>query len=150
MWSRVDFPTPDAPITATVSPASTVRLTPLSTRTVSGPMRYSRSRSVAARRGSLIAQHLDGVEAGGPPGRRERGEERDHHGGADHEGEVAPGELHRQVADLVHVAGEADDAIGVLHPDQEEAEGAPRHRADHADQHAGHQEHRADAARARP
>src|SRR5262245_59590004 len=146
MWSSVDLPTPDAPMIATVSPGLTVRLTPFKTRTVSGPIRYSRSRSRAASRGSLIAQHLDGIQPGRAPGRREGGEQRDHERRADDEREVAARQLHRQVADLVDVAGEADDPVGVLDPDQQQAEGAPRHRPHDADQHAGHQEYASDAA----
>src|SRR6185295_15833636 len=150
MWSRVDLPTPEAPMTATVSPTLTVRLAPFSTRTGSGPIRYSRSRSVATSSGSLIAQDLYRVESGGPPSGRQRCEERNHKGGADHQGEVGSCELHGQIADLVDVAGEADDPIGVLHPDQEQAQGAAPSRPHHADHHAGHEEDPPDAARARP
>ena len=60
-WSRVDFPTPEAPMRATLSAWLTTRLTPRRTRTVSGPTRYSFSSSLTARRGSLIAKDLDGV-----------------------------------------------------------------------------------------
>src|SRR5690349_15847897 len=123
-WRRVDFPTPEAPMMATLSPTLTLRLTPRSTRTGSGPIRYSRSRSWATRIGSLIAEDVDRIHAGGPPGGRDRGQERDDQGRPHDHREVATGELHRQVADLVHVAGEPDDLVGVLHPDQQEAEGA--------------------------
>src|SRR5262249_27607479 len=132
-------PTPDAPMIATVSPALTLRFTPRRTRTVSGPIRYSRSRSEAVSSGSLIAQDLDGIQASRAPSGRQCGEEGDRERGADHKGEVAAGQLHRQVADLVHVAGQADDPIRVLDPDQQEPEGAARHGADDADQHAGGQ-----------
>src|SRR5262245_32525558 len=136
--SSVDLPTPDAPITATLSPGSTVSDTPRRTRTTSGPIRYSRSSSSATRRGSvergsLIAKHLDRVELGRAPSGRERGEKRDDQRGADDQAEVRAGEFHRQVADLVDVAGEPDDPIGVLHPDEQEPEGAAGHRADRPD-----------------
>src|SRR5512146_324014 len=108
-WSRVDFPTPEAPMMATLSPALTVRLTPRRTRTASGPMRYSRASSRATTSGSLIAQDVHRIHAGGPRGRRDGGEEGDDQGRADDHREVRAGELHRQVADLVDVAGEADD-----------------------------------------
>src|SRR5262245_7884990 len=98
MWSRVDLPTPEAPTTATVPPALAVRPPPFSTRAGSGPMRYSRSRSSATRSASLIAQHLHGVESARAPGGRQRREEGDHEGRADHEGEVRPRELHGQIA----------------------------------------------------
>src|SRR4029077_18231884 len=129
-WSRVDFPTPEAPMIATLSPALTVRLTPRRTRTASGPMRYSRSSSWATSSGSLIAEHVDRVQAGGPPGGRDRGQEGDHQGRPDDHREVGAGELHRQVADLIHVAGQPDDLLRVSHPDYEEPQGAPRQRAD--------------------
>src|SRR5678815_1664608 len=112
MWSSVDLPTPEAPMTATVSATLTVRLAPFKTRTGSGPIRYSRSRSVATSSGSLIAQDLHRVEPCRPPGGRQRRQERDHEGRADHQGEVGPRELHGQVADLVDVAREPDDPIG--------------------------------------
>src|SRR6266508_2343549 len=148
--SKVDFPTPEAPITATLSPAFTVSVTPRRTRTTSGPSRYSFSRSSVARRGSLIAEHLNGVQPGGAARRGQGREERDHQGGADDHGEVGPGELHGQIADLIHVAREPDDLVGVLHPDEQEAEGASRHRPDDADQHARHEEDGTDGGRARP
>src|SRR5512145_732305 len=125
-WSRVDLPTPDAPMMATLSPAFTVRLTPRRTRTGSAPSRYSRSTSWATTSGSLIAEHVHRVHARGPAGRRQGREEGDHQGGAHDHREVRPGQLHRQVADLVDVAGEPDDLVGVLHPDEQEAEGAAR------------------------
>src|SRR5262249_45166422 len=123
--SSVDFPTPDAPITATLSPGSTVSVTPRRTRTSSGPIRYSRSSSSATRRCSLIAEHLDRIELGGATRRRERREERDDEGGADDQAEVRPGELHRQVADLIDVARPAADPKGVLEPEKQQAEPAP-------------------------
>src|SRR3990167_2596563 len=116
--SSVDLPTPEAPITTTLSPGFTVRFTPRSTRTTSGPIRYSFSRSWATRSGSLIAQHVHRVQPGRPPRRRQRHQEGDQERGADDKREVHPGELHGQVVDLVDVAGEADDLVGVLHPDE--------------------------------
>src|SRR5262249_56810437 len=107
--SSVDFPTPDAPITATLSPGSTVSVTPRRTRTISGPIRYSRSSSSATRRCSLIAEHLDRIELGGATRRRERREERDDEGGDDDQGEVRSGELHREEADMKDVARQPDD-----------------------------------------
>src|SRR5215467_8005280 len=106
-------------MTATVSPTLAVRLAPFSTRTGSGPIRYSRSRSSATRSASFIAQDLHGIEPTRSPGGRQRREEGDHQGRADHEGEVAPRQLHREIADLVDVAREPDDAIRVLDPDQQ-------------------------------
>src|SRR4029078_348800 len=118
-WSRVDFPTPEAPMIAMLSPALTARLTPRRTRTGSGPIRYSRSSSWATRIGSLIAEHVARIHAGGPPGRRDRGQERDDQGRPHDHREVAPGELHGQVADLVHVARQPDDLGDALHRDEE-------------------------------
>src|SRR5258705_5524273 len=149
-WSRVDFPTPEAPMMATLSPAFTVRLTPRRTRTTSGPIRYSRSSSCATSSGSLITEHVHRIHASGPPGWRKGGQEGDDQGRAHDHREVGAGELHRQVADLVDVPREPDDLLGVLHPDQEEPERAARYRAHQADQHARYQEYRPDAAGTRP
>src|SRR3984893_9224454 len=118
-WSRVDFPTPEAPMMATLSPAFTVRLTPRRTRTTSGPMRYSRSSSWATRSGSLIPEHVHRIHARGPPGWRNGGQERDDQGRAHDHREVGAGELHRQVADLVDVPRRPEDLVGVLDPNQE-------------------------------
>src|ERR1700693_489545 len=89
-WSSVDFPTPEAPIRATLSPVLTDRLAPRSTRTVSGPALYSRSISRAATSSSLIPQHLDRVHPGGPARRGQRRQERDQERRARDEGEVEP------------------------------------------------------------
>src|SRR5499427_7034912 len=149
-WSSVDLPTPDAPINATLSAGLTLRFTPRRTFTVSGPTRYSFSRFCATRRLSLIAEHVDGIEAGGSPRGREGGEEGDDERRAGDEAEVDPGELHGQMVDLVHVAGEVDDLVGVLHPDECEPEEAARHGSDHADEHARDEKDAADAPRAGP
>src|SRR5262245_26647283 len=98
-------------MTATLSAAFTVRVTPRSTRTVSGPTRYSLSRSRATSSGSLIPEHLDGIEPGGPAGRGQRSQERDDERGARDQAEVDPRELHGQMVDLVHVAGQVDDPV---------------------------------------
>src|SRR6266851_6070526 len=149
-WSRVDLPTPEAPMMATLSPALTVRLTPRKTRTGSGPMRYSRSSSSATTSGSLIAEHFDRIHARGPAGRRQGREEGDDESRADNHHKIRAGQLHRQVADLVLIAGQPDDLVGVLHPDQQQPEGAARHGAPPPDQHPGPQEHGPDAPRPRP
>src|SRR6266545_1594574 len=119
---------------ATLSPALMVRLTPRRTRTGSGPMRYSRSSSSATTRGSLIPEHFDRIHARGPAGGRQGREEGDDERGADDHGKVRPGQLHRQVADLVHITGQPDDLVGVLDPDQEQPEGAAGQGAPHPDQ----------------
>src|SRR5215831_7572429 len=147
--SSVDFPTPDAPMTATLSPGSTVSVTPRRTRTISGPILYSRSSSSATSRCSLIAENLDRIELRGAPRRREGCEERDDERGADDQAEVRSGELHRQVADLIDVAGEPDDPIRVLDPDEQQAERAAGHGTDQPDQHPGDEEDRGDRGRAR-
>src|SRR5262249_60988820 len=92
--SSVDLPTPEAPMRATLSAGFTVRFTPRRTFTVSGPTRYSFSRSWAATRASLIAEHLDGIEPRGAAGGRQRGEEGDDQRRAGDETEIDPGELH--------------------------------------------------------
>src|SRR6185503_19477510 len=133
---------------ATVSARLTVRLAPRRTRTSSGPMRYSFSRSSATTRGSsLIAEHIHRGEGRRTARGRDGGEEGDHQGGADDEGEVAAGQLHGKVVDLVDVAREPDDLVGVLQPDDGEAEGAPGHGAHEPDQHAGGEEDGPDGAR---
>src|SRR5579859_3624622 len=103
--NSVLLPEPEAPTTATSSPAVTARLTPLSTSTRYSPStkcftscsQRSTSRPVPGRgaatrscRGSLIAQRLRGLGAGGTPGRIE--------GGKDGQQEARDG-------DLEHVAG---------------------------------------------
>src|SRR6266540_990752 len=123
-WSRVDLPTPEAPIRATLSPGLTSRLAPRRTRTISGPIRYSFSMSCAASSGSLIAQDLDGVELGSAAGRRQRGQDGDQQRGGRDEREVEPRELHRQVVDLIHVARQPDDLVRVLDPDEQQPEEA--------------------------
>src|ERR1700693_2866977 len=148
-WSSVDFPPPEAPIRATLSPALTDRLTPRSTRTVSGPTRYSRSSSRAATSASLIPEHLDRVQPSGPARRGQRRQERDQQRRARDKREVEPGQLHGKVVDLVHVTGQPDDLVGVLDPDQRQAEETAGRRADEADRHPDRQEDAPDAPRAR-
>src|SRR3990172_3635665 len=97
-WRSVDFPTPDAPTRTTTSPRATERDTPLSTRTTSGPPRYSFSRSRTAT-SSLIAEHLHRVEPGGPSRGQQREDEGDQERRPDDQPEVAPGELHGKVID---------------------------------------------------
>src|SRR6266566_9935458 len=113
-WSRVDLPTPDAPISATLYPAPTARVTPRRTRTVSGPTRYSLSSSRAATRTSLISEHLDRIEPRSPARRGQSRQKRDQQRRARDQGEVEPGELHGKVVDLIHVTGQPDDLVGVL------------------------------------
>src|SRR6266487_2869434 len=146
-WSRVDFPTPEAPMRATLSAWLTTRLTPRRTRTVSGPTRYSFSSSLTARRGSLIAQDLDGVESRRPSRGRQGGEKGDQERRRRHQREVEPRELHGQMVDLIDVAGQPDDLVGVLHPDQEESEQAAAQGAHDADEHARDEKDRPYAAR---
>src|SRR5499427_7684915 len=135
---------------ATLSAGLTVRLTPRRTFTVSGPTRYSFSRSCAATRASLIAEYLDGIEPGGAAGGRQGGEEGDDQGRAGDETKVDPGKLHGQMVDLVHVARETDDLVGVLHPAEGEPKEAARHRPHHADEHPRDEEDSSDAPRTRP
>ena len=52
MFMKVDLPDPEGPITATISPAVIVRLTPARARTTESPMRYSLTRSRTASSGS--------------------------------------------------------------------------------------------------
>ena len=122
--SSVDLPTPEAPTTATSSAAWTVRFTPLRTRSGSGPARYSFS--------TLLGDEQRSADRRPPPGRPAA---RLTHSGAPRPGAGAPArragraspgtrgpasaptirtksgavQLHRQVADLVDVAGEPDD-----------------------------------------
>src|SRR6266849_6856388 len=145
-WSRVDFPTPEAPLRTTLSASLTARLTPRRTRTISGPTRYSFSNSRTASRGSLIPEDLDGVEPGRAARGRQRGEKGDQQRGGGHQREVEPRQLHGQMVDLVDVTGQADDLVGVLDPDQEEPEEAAPEGADDADQHARDKEDSAYAA----
>src|SRR6188474_2552645 len=126
---------------ATVSGRLTVRLAPRRTRTSSGPIRYSFSRSSApTRASSLMAAHIHRGEGRGTARGRDGGEEGDHQGGADDEGEVAAGQLHGEVVDLIDVTREPDDLVGVLQPDDGQAEDAPGRRAHEPDQHAGGEE----------
>src|SRR5258705_12168066 len=121
-WSRVDFPTPEAPMMATLSPAFTVRLTPRRTRTTSGPIRYSRSSSCATSSGSLITEHVHRIHASGPPGWRKGGQEGDDQGRAHDHREVGAGELHRQGADLGGGRPGPAELVGVPSPEPEEPE----------------------------
>src|SRR5712691_1735251 len=145
-WSRVDFPTPEAPMRTTLSASLTARLTPRRTRTISGPTRYSFSSSRTASRGSLIPEDLDGVEPGRAARGRQRGEKGDQQRGRRHQREIDPRQLHGQMVDLVDVTGQSDDLVGVLDPDQEEPEEAAPEGADAADQHARDKEDSAYAA----
>src|SRR3990172_3688701 len=148
-WRSVDFPTPDAPTRTTTSPRATERDTPLSTRTTSGPPRYSFSRSRTAT-SSLIAEHLHRVEPGGPPRGQQRERERDQERRPDDQPEVAPGELHGKVIDLIDVARQPDDPVGVLDPDEAQPYRAPRRRPHEPDQHPDGEEHRPHASGRRP
>src|SRR4029077_9347941 len=138
--SSVDFPTPEAPISATNSPGASVTLAPRRTRTTSGPVRYSFSSSSPARSAgravSLIAEHVDRDERSGAPGRNDRGQERQDEVRADNREPVAERELHGQVVDLVHVARQLDDLVRVLRPDHAEADRGARGRPGDADGHA--------------
>src|SRR5262245_5365978 len=106
MWSRVDLPTPEAPTSATISPARTTREAPRSTRRTSGPERYSLSSSsptrsgappslvaeVPARNGapsSLIAEDVHGGQRAGPPSGDDRGQQGQQERRPHHQGEVA-------------------------------------------------------------
>src|SRR5204862_986163 len=153
-WRSVDFPTPDAPTTATSSPSWTVRSTPLRTRTTSPPARYSFSTPSATVRGtrspSLIAEHVHGVKPRGLARRIERREKRQDEGRDGDERDVGRVHLHREVGDLVDVPRNLDDVVAVL----DESDGPPQEganeRADEADEDALGHEHEGDAPRSRP
>src|SRR3984893_19025398 len=128
---------------ATLSAWLTTRLTPRRTRTVSGPTRCSFSSSLTARRGSLIAKALDGIESCRASRGREGGEKGDQQRRRRHQREVEPRELHGQMVDLIDVAGQPDDLVGVLDPDQAKSEEAAAQRPHDADEHARDEEDRA-------
>src|SRR5436309_9224230 len=93
---------PDAPTSATISPGRTTRLAPRSTRTTSGPERYSFSSSSAIRSGSVIgaasarpphsptafasfvAQDVHGLERARAPRRDDRRDKREEERRSDH------------------------------------------------------------------
>src|SRR5712691_13383411 len=80
-WSRVVFPVPDSPSTATISPRSTARSSPhsTSTRPPGGPklLCSPAQRRIGSPNGLLVAQRLRRVELRGPPGGVEGRQERD-------------------------------------------------------------------------
>src|SRR5438552_15104724 len=118
-WSRVDFPTPEAPMRATLSAWLTTRRTPRRTRPVSGPTRYSVSSSLTARRGSLIAKDLDGVETRRPSRGRQGGEKGDQERRRRHQREDEPRELHGQMIDRIDVACQPHELTADPHPNHE-------------------------------
>src|SRR5207253_470874 len=150
-WSKVDFPTPEAPMRATNSPGPILTLAPRSTRTTSGPDRYSFSSSSptssAGAPSSLIPEHVDRGQRARPLGRDDGRQERQDERGADDHEPVAQRELHRQVIDLVDVAGQPDHLVGVLGPDQDEAGRRAGGGARNADGHADGEEHQGDRTR---
>src|SRR3546814_13240665 len=73
--SIVDFPDPDGPSSATISPRRSDALTPRSTSIVTSPCVKLRFRSTSSSATSFIPQHLHWVGIGGLVGRIERPEE---------------------------------------------------------------------------
>src|SRR6267378_3799336 len=100
---------------ATTSPARISTEAPRSTRTTSGPVRYSRSTSTPASRGGLlVAEDIHGRQRARASRGDDGGQEGQEQGGAHDQDEVGGRQLHRQIVDLVDVAGELDDLVGVL------------------------------------
>src|SRR4029077_1768310 len=120
---------PEAPTKATTSPAPTATLAPRNTRTSSGPTRYSFSMSSPSSRRSLIPQHVHRRQRAGATGRQDGRQEGQEQRRADDQHEVRRRELHRQMVDLVDVAGQPDDLVGVLDPDEAESHDAAGHGA---------------------
>src|SRR3546814_18936232 len=79
--SIVDFPDPDGPSSATISPRRSDALTPRSTSIVTSPCVKLRFRSTSSSATSFITQHLHWVGIGRLVGRIERRKEAedDHH-----------------------------------------------------------------------
>src|SRR5438477_10330326 len=143
------LPDPEAPTTATVSPGTTERSTPISTGTSSGPLRYvfrkpRHSITGRAKAASLIAERLRRIHLRRAPGRvnrRQQGKDERNDGDGDH---VAGLQIGRQLVDVVDGLVEDLDAEQPLdcrqdRTDIECEQHASAHaekRPDHADQSA--------------
>src|SRR5262245_5417829 len=148
MWSSVDLPTPDSPITATASRSPSSRLQPARTRTPRRPAsRYVRARPDARRTGSLIADRLDGIEPRGAERRIERRGERDEDRHGRHDDQVGRVRGERHVGHVVHVGIEPDHVVTIEPPREPESEGQPEHRPHEADRHPLEHEDERDPAR---
>src|SRR6185437_16320218 len=108
--SSVDFPAPDGPTKATISPGFSARSMPLSTARSTPPWRYTRLTPASSSAGfipggSFVAQPLDRVEPRRPPCRVERGEERQRQR-HDHHGRDLPGDdLRRNAGEVINLGG---------------------------------------------
>ena len=152
--SSVDLPTPEAPTSATTSPTPTVIEAPPQHADDLRPGRGTRARaprpraaarfdgdprysyrntstgwSEPARRAGMIVAKKDSTSVAPTISRKSVGRQ-----------------LHRQVVDLIDVAGQPDDLVRVLHPDDGEPHQAAGQRADHADRHAHREEDGRDRA----
>src|SRR5204863_4859858 len=101
--SSVLLPDPEAPTTASRSPAATARSMPRSTGTSSGPLRYVflRPRHSSTGAALFIAQRLRGIDPRGAPARIERGQERQCERDSRDQQNVGPLHLRRQLADVI-------------------------------------------------
>src|SRR5450631_797245 len=133
--SSVLLPDPDAPTTATRSPAPTRRSIPSSTGTSSGPLRYALVRPRHSRTGTLsfITQRLRRVDLGRAPARIDRRQQGERQRDDRNQHDVVAEQVRRQLADVVNALVQeldAEDALDEWH------DGTDVEREEHASNHA--------------
>src|SRR5690606_12112664 len=97
------LPEPEAPRIATLSPRSTLKVTPFRTSTSSAPSLKRLTRSRVRSTTSLIAQRCGRPGAARGDRREQRREEAQQDGDADRRRDVGQLEAGRDLADVVHV-----------------------------------------------
>src|SRR5439155_14421187 len=162
--SKVLLPDPEAPTTATRSPAPTSKSTPISTGTSSGPLRYVLRRprhpstdTCARAASSFIPECLGRIHARRAPARIDRGGEREEQRDQRDGDHIAALQVGRQIADVVNGLIEklnveraldgGNDRIDIERG-QHAGDDADQ-RADDADQHSLNHEDRQDRFRRR-